>query len=134
MIGGFRAVIAGQLIVQNGVEQSPMHSNAAIVVNKAEFVEMVHEKTDTRPRCTDHLGQFVFRDLWNQPLKLIGLAKFRHQQEYPRQAFLAGVEELVEKIRLGLPGTKKKIFDEYLGEGALLVYHAEHLLSLNLQG
>jgi len=30
------------------------------------------------------------------------LAKFRHQQEYPSQALLAGVEELIDKIGLVL--------------------------------
>ena len=69
---------------------------------------MLHEEADTRPRCTDHLGQAFLRDLWNQPGELIWFAKLRHQQEYPRQAFLTGVEELVEKIGLGSPARTRR--------------------------
>ena len=101
-------------------------------MNEAELVEMFHEDADAGPRCTDHLGQAFFCDLWNQPLELIRLAELCHQQQYPRQAIFAGVEELVEKVGLGLPGANEEIINKYLGEGPLLVQRAKHLLPLYL--
>ena len=111
-----------------------MHSNAAVVINKAQLAEMVQEDAYTRLLCTDHLGQAFLRNLWNQSLELIWFAKLRHQQEYSRQTFLTGVEELIQKIGFGSASPEKKIFEENIREGTLLMHHAEHFPSLYLQG
>src|ERR1035437_8570783 len=131
---GLYGAVIGKLIVQNHVEQSLMRPNAAVVINKAELAETIHEVVDARSRGADHFRETFLRYLGNQLFRFTWLAKLRHQQEYPRQMFFAGVEELVDKIGLDAHTTSKKKFDEYLGEGMFLVHHTEHFLPLYLEG
>ena len=42
------------LIVENYVQQGTVDFNAAVVFNKTQFPEFVHEKTDARSRRADH--------------------------------------------------------------------------------
>ena len=86
-------VVVRQVIVQNYVEQRPVHSNAVFIVDKAEIVEAVHEEADTGPGDADHLRQCLLRNLRNQCFRLAGLAEFGHQKENSRQPFFAGVEK-----------------------------------------
>ena len=45
------------LIVENYVQQGTVDFNAAVVFNKTQFPEFVHEKTHARSRRADHLRQ-----------------------------------------------------------------------------
>ena len=45
------------LIVKNHIEQRFMHPDAAVVLNKTQFAEAIHEEADAGPRRPDHLGQ-----------------------------------------------------------------------------
>jgi hypothetical protein len=43
------------LIVENHVQQGTVDFDAAVVINKTQFPEFVHEKTHARSRRADHL-------------------------------------------------------------------------------
>jgi hypothetical protein len=75
--------------------------DAPIVFDKAELAKTVHKKADARAGGADHLRQSLLRDLGNALFRFARLAKFRHQQKYPRKALFTGVEKLIDQIGLG---------------------------------
>ena len=68
---------------------------------KPSLRKAVHKEADAGSRGADHLRQGFLRNGRNEVFRFTRLAEFRHQQENPRQAFFAGVEELIHKIGLG---------------------------------
>jgi hypothetical protein len=44
------------LVVQDHIDEGAVNFQSAVVVNEAEFLELVHEPADIRTRCSDHLG------------------------------------------------------------------------------
>ena len=79
------------LIVKNDIEHRFMHQDAAVVLNKTQFAEAIHEQTDARTGRRDHLGQRLLRDVRYHRLRFAGLSTFRHQQKNSRQATYASV-------------------------------------------
>ena len=70
----------------------------AIIVNEAQLSEPVHEKTDPRPGCTDHLCEGLLTDLRDYRLGHPFLAETSKQEQKPSQSLFAGIEELVNQI------------------------------------
>ena len=91
------------------------------------------KKVHARAGRADHLGQHFLTDFRHHVLGLVLLAEMRELEESASQPFLAGVEELVDEIRLdaGVAGEQER--NEDVGEGVLFVQHAEHLLLLDSQ-
>ncbi len=56
-----------------------MNLQPAIIVNKAQFSEAIHEEADPRARCAHHFGQRLLADLGNYRLGLAFLAKLGEQ-------------------------------------------------------
>ena len=108
-----------------------MDVKSAIVTNEAEFPEFVHEKIDPGPRRANHLRQHLLRYFGQHLLRMALRAIAREQQERARQAFLAGVEELVYQVLLDSYVSRKHISDEAVGELVFLVERANHLDFLN---
>jgi len=73
--------------------------SAVVIVDKAMLPEPIHEMTDPRPCCTDHLCERILIHSGDYGLGLAFLSKMRKQQENPSQTLFAGVEKLVHKIR-----------------------------------
>ena len=121
----------GQLIEQDHIEQRLVYLNAAVVIDKAEFAKAIHEEADAGPRGTDHLRQGFLRNGRDESFPFSRLAKLRHQQENPRQALFAGVEELIDKIGLSAHAAGQQEFQEPVREGMLLMHHADHLIPSN---
>ena len=89
-----------QLVEQDYIEQRLVHLDAAVVIDKAELAKAIHKEADPRPGSADHLCQGFLRDGRNGGFRSTRLAKFRHQQENPRQTLFTGVEQLIHKIGL----------------------------------
>ena len=53
------------------------------------------------------------------------LAEIRQQQEQPRQALLARIEQLIDQIRFDADGARQQMRDEHLGERRLVMEHAD---------
>jgi hypothetical protein len=51
-----------RLIAQNHVQQGTVDFNLAVVINKPQLPKFVHEKTDARSRCADHLREGLLAD------------------------------------------------------------------------
>ena len=77
------------------MDHQPAHGT--IVINKTQFLELVHEMTDPRPGGAHHLRQMFLIDSGKDTLRAPFLAKMSQQQKNPRQALLAGVEKLVNE-------------------------------------
>ena len=77
-----------------------MHLNATVVADETELAKAIHKEADTRPGGPDHIRQRFLRDRRNEDFRFARLAEFRHQQEDPRQALFAGIEQLIDKIGL----------------------------------
>jgi hypothetical protein len=75
-----------------------MHLDAAVVFDEAQFPEFVHEKTHPRPGRADHFRKRLLADLQFNRLRLPFLAEIRQQKERPRQALLAGIEQLIDQV------------------------------------
>jgi hypothetical protein len=79
-----------------------VHLNASVVIDKAELARAIRKQADARPCGADHLRQRLLCNGRDKGLRISRLAMHRHQQESSCQALFAEVEELADKIGLGL--------------------------------
>jgi hypothetical protein len=128
----FRVVLR-QPIEQDHVKQRFMHLNATVIAYKSKLAKAVHEEAHSGTGCADHICQRLLRDRRDVGFRFTLLAEFRHQQKYPRQSFFTGIEELIDKICLDTHTADQEEFEEYFGEGWLIVHHADHFVSVNLE-
>src|SRR6202171_5692405 len=119
------------LFVQDNAQEGIVDVDLAVVLDKAQFPEFVHEKIDPRPRCANHFRQHFLRYFGEHLLSMARRAIAREQQQSARQPFLAGVEELVYQVLLDSYDSCQRIGDEAVGELVFLVEHANHLVFLN---
>src|SRR5450631_2459490 len=110
-----------------------MDTNSTVVFDKTEFSEAVHKEVHTRPGCPDHLRQSLLSNVWKKHFTLSWLIKSGHKEENSCQASLARIEMLIDEIglRSNTPGEQE--CQEQVGEGMLLMDHADHLLPLYLE-
>ena len=66
------------LIVKDEIEEGTVHVQPAVVMYEAQFLELIHEETDTGARRADHLGERFLTDLWNNRLRLAFFPKMGH--------------------------------------------------------
>ena len=45
------------LIVEDDIEEGTVHVHPAVVLNEAQFAELIHKETDTGACGPDHLGE-----------------------------------------------------------------------------
>ena len=93
----------------------------AIIIHKAEFPELVHEMTDSRPCGAHHLGQVFLIDSGKGCTASTFFANLCKQQKNPGQAFLTEIEESIYEIFFDSDHAGKQTGDEELGEGGLLM-------------
>ena len=87
-------------VVKDDVKQRGMNLHLSIVFDEAEPPEFVQKKANPGSGCPNHIRQGRLRDIGNYGLWLSFLTKISQQQENPRQAFLTGIEELIDEIFL----------------------------------
>ena len=69
-----------KLVVENNIKQRTIDLQApAVVVNKAQFPEPVHEEADPRAGRADHFRQHLLTDLGNYTLGFALFAKMGQQ-------------------------------------------------------
>jgi len=100
---------------------------AAVVVDEAEFPELVHEKIHARPRRPDDFREHFLRDSWQHTTWSVRPPIAREQEERAGQPFFAGVEQLIDEVFLEpcVPGEHMR--DEPVRERVLLMEQADHL-------
>src|SRR3970040_1595399 len=94
----FGRLCAASSILQNNSQEGSVDDELAVVLDKAQFLELVHEEIDPRTRCSDHLCQCFLRHSWNYALGMVLLAIASEQQKVAGQANLTGVEQLVDQV------------------------------------
>jgi hypothetical protein len=82
--------------VEDDIQEGAMNVQAAVVFNEAQLPKLVHEETDSGSRRPDHFGQGFLTDPGHDGLMLPVFAEAGQQQQNPRQAFLAGIEQLID--------------------------------------
>ncbi len=112
----FLGIVAGKLIQKNDIEKRFIYFDPAVVFDEAELAEPIHEEADAGPRRTDHLCQRFLRNGGNAGIVLSRLTEFGHEQKNARQAFFAGVEELVYEIGLRSHAASQHKFKEEVGK------------------
>jgi len=70
---------------------------AAVVVNEAQLLEFLHEEIDPFARYPDHFRQSFLINFRKDFLVFALLTIMGQQQESPGQAFLAGIEKLIDQ-------------------------------------
>ena len=89
------------LLVQEHAEEAAIHcQRAALVVDKAKFLEVIHEMTHARTGGADHLGQTLLINAGKDGFDSTFLAKMSQEQKNASQTFLARVEKLVDEVFL----------------------------------
>jgi len=126
-------VLLRELIVQDHIEQPFIHTDVSVVFEVPKLPEAVHEEADARPGGTDHLSQSLLRDRWNLRIRLARLAKIRHQQEDPGQTPFAGVEQLIDQVRLRPYAAKKHEVQEECREEVFIVQNVQHLFARDFE-
>ena len=100
--------------------------NMAVVIDETQLAELIREETDAGARGADHLGERFLTDLRNHRLRLAFLAEVRQQEQHPREPLLAGIKEVIHQILFDAHRVRQQIGHKQLGEGGLLVQHADH--------
>ena len=106
--------------------------SAVVVIDKAKLPELIHEMTDSRPGCADHLCQRILIHSWNYAFGSAFLAKMSKQQENTSQPLLARVKKLVDEIRFVSDVAGKQMLDKQFRNVVLFVEHSRHQRLLNL--
>src|SRR5579862_1774237 len=107
------------LFVQDQVQQRAVYLDLAVVIDKPQFAELVHEKTHARSRGADHVRQCFLTDFRQDRLGAACLAKIRQEEERSRKALLAGIEKLIDEVGFDTAVAGQKVGDEQLGKGRL---------------
>jgi hypothetical protein len=66
-----------RLIAEHHAQQGTVNFNVAVVINKTQFPEFVHEKTHARSRRADHLRKCLLADFCYYWLRPTFLTKIR---------------------------------------------------------
>ena len=93
------------LVVQDNGQEGIVDVDLAVVLDKAQLPEFVHEKIDPRPRCADHLRQHLLR-YFGQHLLRLALLTMLSSLPVPgcyALSFIAAVTE--QAVAQGYPRT-----------------------------
>jgi hypothetical protein len=74
-----RRLLGIDSVVENHIEQRLVHTDAAVVFDKAVLAKAIHEKADAGSGGANHFRQGFLRDLWNQRFRFSRLAKLCEQ-------------------------------------------------------
>jgi len=97
----------------------------AVILNKTQLSEFVHEETHAGSGCANHLRQGLLADFCDYRFRLSILAKVRQEQEETGKAFLTRIEQLVDKVGFDSDGPAQKVGNEHFREGWFVMDHAD---------
>jgi hypothetical protein len=103
---------------------------AAIVVDEAQFAELIQKKTHSGARGADHLGERLLTDPRNHRLYLPLFTKVGEQQERPSQPLFARIKEVIDQILFDPTIAGQQIRHEKLRKRGLGVEHLEYRVLL----
>ena len=112
--------------MENYIEQRAVDLEAAVVVNKAELSEPIHEEADPRAGCADHFRQRFLTDLGHYSLGRPFLPEMSEQQKNPCQPLFARIEKLVNQILFVTDVPRQQIGHEQVREFVFPVQRFHH--------
>ena len=77
--------------MQHGVQQRIVNVNLAVVADEPQFSKLVHEMTDARAGCPDHLCQGFLTDFNIDWLRISFLAEMGKKQQKSCKPPFAGI-------------------------------------------
>ena len=92
------SVLIRQSIMQHHIEQCLVNMNSTVVTDVAELAEVVHELADARAGGANHIGELLLGDWRYHALRLARLSELCHDEQCAREALLAIVEQLIDKV------------------------------------
>src|ERR1700694_5117441 len=98
-----------------------MNVQSAVIFNKTEFAELVHEKVHSGACRSDNLGKSFLAHLGNYLLGFAFFSEVGQEEQDSRQPFLARVEELVHEVLLDADIAREDVCQEKFGEFRLVV-------------
>ena len=110
-----------------------MYLDAAVIAYKTQFAKAIHKEADPGPSGTDHICQRFLSNVRNIGFVSTWFPELGHQQEDPRKAFFAGIEELIDKIGLGSHAARQQEFEEQVGKCRFVMHHANHFASADFE-
>src|SRR5205807_3586910 len=124
-------------IVQNYIEERAVDLQSTVfpsgIVNKAQFPEPVHEKTDPRTGSADHLREGFLTDLGNHGLRNPFLSKMSQHKKDAGQTLFTGIKQLVDQILFITDIARQQIGDEHIGKCVFPMKRFHHGLFFNSQ-
>ena len=102
--------------MEDNVQQRAMNLQPAVVMNKSQFPESVHEEADPRAGSADHFRQHFLTDLGNYCLGFAFLAKMGEQQKNPGKPLFARIEKLIDQIFFKTDVPRQQIDHEQVGK------------------
>ena len=105
------------LLVQDECQQRLVDLDPAVVVfDEAEFSKFVHEEIDARARRADDFRQSLLGNVRQFTVWLVLRFSIAAEHEQrPSQAFLTGIEELIDQIFLDSIVVTEHILDKIVG-------------------
>ena len=75
-------------VVEDDAQQGAIDLKAAVVLDEAHFLELIHEEIYAGARCADRICQRFLRNLWKDRLRLVVLTVTSKQQKSASQSLL----------------------------------------------
>lgn len=119
--------------MEKNVQQRAVDLDVSVVLDVSGFAEAVHEEVHAGAGAADDGGEGFLADLWDVGLGFGVFAEVCHVEQSAGEAFLGGVEELIDEVVLDAAGALEEIGDEEFGHTPLVVEDADHLGSGDAQ-
>ena len=117
--------------MQDDGQQRLIYLDFAVVLDEAQFSEFIHKKIHARTRGADHARQGLLGNFREDAFWLLLFAVAREEQQCAGEAFLTGVEELVDQVFFHPDIVREHVLDEMVGQLMLGMEHAEQLVFLD---
>src|SRR4029077_4164909 len=114
------------LVVQNYVEKGAVDLQSAVVVNKSQFSEAVHEEAYSRAGSADHFRQCLLADPRDYGFRNALLAEMQDQKEDSGQPLFTRIEKLIDQIFFVTDVPRQQIGHEHFGNFAFAMKRFHH--------
>src|SRR5438105_6725973 len=114
------------LVVKDHVQQGMMDFQFAVVFDKSQFAEFVHEKADARSGRADHFRQHFLTEFSHDRLRSAFLAEICKEKEKPGKALFARIEQLVDQVLFNSTVSRQQIRHEQFSKIRLIMKGRNH--------
>ena len=113
--------------MKNHFQQRLVHLNTAVVFDKPQSPESIHEEADSRARRPNHFRKRLLRDRRNLRFRFARLTILGHKEKNSGQTLLTGIEELIDEVGLAPHTSRQQKLYEQVRELMFAVHYTDHL-------